>query len=147
MLHKDYQTFEHRIKTKFKKNGNEADIPLQSKGSFNAKLVKNGIIVSNLANYPLLEWKIFNEIETLFYEKGHIIQKGNAMSYRLGETGLPLDSIEGWLAHKIFSKRKGDSVFRRISPIAAILIWAEICNGEKPGYLTLNDNYSKAVKI
>jgi hypothetical protein len=63
--------------------------------------------------------------------------KGNAMKYRLGESGLLLDWIEGRLASKIYGKKIGDSVFRRISPITGILVWSKLCNTNSKGYLTL----------
>ena len=49
------------------------------------------------------------------------------MKCKLGEPGLPLDLVEGHVAHKVYHKNVGDSVFRRITPIACILIWAGIC--------------------
>jgi hypothetical protein len=58
------------------------------------------------------------------------------MNSRLGDEGLPLDSIEGHIAHVVYGKQIGDSVFRRISPIAAILVWAGICEDE-PGELII----------
>jgi hypothetical protein len=58
------------------------------------------------------------------------------MNFKLGEHGLPIDSIEGHIAFVVYRKRNGDSVFRRIAPIAAILAWAGICN-VSPGELIL----------
>jgi hypothetical protein len=52
----------------------------------------------------------------------------DAMNSRLGDEGLPLDSVEGYVAHVVDGKQVGESVFRRISPIAAILVWAGICD-------------------
>lgn len=49
------------------------------------------------------------------------------MSYKLGEDGLPLNSVEGYVATHVYSKKTGDNVFRRITPIVNILIWADIC--------------------
>ncbi len=63
-------------------------------------------------------------------------ERGNAMKYRLGEEGLSLDSVEGHVAHAIYRKREGDTVFRRITPIACTLIWAGICE-PAPGELVL----------
>ena len=58
------------------------------------------------------------------------------MNYKLGETGLATDTIEGHIAHVVYDKSDGDSVFRRITPIACILIWAGVCRAE-PGELVL----------
>ena len=52
------------------------------------------------------------------------------MGSKLGDPGLPLDSIEGHVALKVFKKKPEQSVFRRITPIACILIWAGICKHE-----------------
>ena len=38
---------------------------------------------------------------------------------------LPLDFVEGLIAHTIYGKEPGDSVFRRVSPVSANLTWAE----------------------
>ena len=80
----------------------------------------------------------FDEIEELFKEKGPSVLKGDAMNYKLGESGLPIDSIEGRVAYKIYDKGLGNSVFRRISPIVGILGWADICEVES-NYLILKE--------
>jgi hypothetical protein len=49
------------------------------------------------------------------------------MNYKLGDDGLPMDSIEGHIAHVVYGKNPGDIIFRRIIPIACILVWAGIC--------------------
>ena len=48
-------------------------------------------------------------------------------NYKLGEEKLPLNSVEGHVASQIYGKQPGEWVFRRITPIAAILVWAGIC--------------------
>jgi len=130
--------FKKRIKNAFEREGEEVKIPLQINRTFTAKITEEGIKVDNLRNYHLLDWKVFDEIEELFKEKGPSVLKGDAMNYKLGESGLPIDSIEGRVAYKIYDKGLGDSVFRRISPIVGILVWADICevNGE---YLVLKE--------
>jgi hypothetical protein len=50
------------------------------------------------------------------------------MKSKLGDKGLPLDSIEGHIAHVVYGKQVGETVFRRISPISAILVWSGLCN-------------------
>lgn len=49
------------------------------------------------------------------------------MGCKLGDRGLPFNSIEGYIAKEIYGKKAGDSVFRRISPIVNILVWSELC--------------------
>ena len=62
--------------------------------------------------------------------------RGDAMNAKLGDEGLPLDSVEGHIAHVVYGKKIGDSVFRRITPIACILVWSGICES-KPMKLVL----------
>lgn len=126
-IKESFQIFNHPIK-----------IPLQKGRSFKAYMTDDGIMVSNLSMQPLLPWAVFEETVRLLVQKGGRAYKGNAMDYRLGEEGLPFDSIEGHLANKIYGNRAGKSVFRRISPISAILVWAGICVSE-PGELALKD--------
>jgi len=58
------------------------------------------------------------------------------MNGRLGDSKLPIDSVEGYIAYKVYGKALGDTVFRRISPICGLLAWAGICNNER-GFLRL----------
>ena len=128
------------IKKKFEAEGNPAKIPLLSgHKSFEAKLSKKGVFVSNLGSSPLLPWQVFVETVRLLQEKGGRAEKGNAMNYKLGESGLPIDSVEGNIAIKVYGKQIGESVFRRITPVACILIWAGICQHE-PNFLVLKGN-------
>jgi len=126
---------------KFESNKFIAKIPLlRGNGTFSAKLTEYGIEVNNLASSPLLPWVIFEKtIELLINQNGKAL-KGNAMSFKLGDPELPLDSVEGRIAHEVFNKKIGESVFRRITPISCILVWAGICKSEK-GFLLLNSLY------
>lgn len=47
------------------------------------------------------------------------------MNSKLGEKRLPLNSVEGHVAHKVYGSKEGYYVFRRITPITCILIWAK----------------------
>ena len=60
------------------------------------------------------------------------------MGPKLGEPELPFESIEGHIAHVVYGKKNGESVFRRITPISCILIWAGICVSE-PNELILTE--------
>ncbi|MBU5288300.1 hypothetical protein AALJ34_16855 [Paraclostridium bifermentans] len=53
--------------------------------------------------------------------------KGDTMAYKLGEGNLIIDSLEVYIVKEICHKETGDSIFRRITPILNILIWAELC--------------------
>lgn len=61
------------------------------------------------------------------------------MNFKLGEAGLPLDSIEGHIARVVYGKQGGDSVFRFITPIACLLIWAGLCKAEPRELVLVTD--------
>jgi hypothetical protein len=114
------------IQRKFAEAGNPVIIPLQH-GAFTATVAEDGIRVDNLGNQPFLPWAVFQEaICTLMRNSGRAM-RGNAMEARLAERDLSLDSIEGHVAYVVYGKQTGDRVFRRIAPIAGILIWAGLC--------------------
>ncbi len=125
------------IKKRFAETGNPAQI-LMAKGgrTFSARLAVVGVYVDNLGNQPFLPWAVFTESVLLLEKKNGRVIKGNSMKFKLGEPGLPIDSLEGHIAHKVYQKDLGDSVFRRITPVAGILVWAGICACE-PGELIL----------
>jgi hypothetical protein len=127
-----------RIKQKFESLGGEAIIPLMKGGNFIAREDEEGIWVDNLGSQPLLPWCVFQEAICVLMRNDGRAKRGNAMNCRLGDAGLPLDSIEGHIAQVVYGKQPGDSVFRRVTPIAAILVWAGICRA-KPGELVLKD--------
>jgi hypothetical protein len=125
------------IKRGFEKKGNPAQIPLlKGDRTFKAILDKNGVSVSNLGNEPFLPWNVFVETVYLLKKNGGRAVRGNAMKGVLGDGQLPIDSVEGHIARVVYGKKKGDTVFRRITPIACILIWAGICQ-HKPRELVL----------
>lgn len=115
------------IKKKFAELASPVKIPKLKGEDFEAKVVENGITVSNLGSERFLDWRVFEEAVKLLRFHGGAAQKGNAMGGRLGDRELPLDSIEGHIAYEVYGKREGESVFRRITPIAAILVWSGIC--------------------
>jgi hypothetical protein len=133
------------LKRKLIESGGSATIPLQKGGGvFTAMLTESGIVVDNLGLQPKLPWAVFEESVALMTRKKGRARKGNAMNYRLGEPGLPLDSIEGHIASVVYGKKPGDSVFRRITPIANILIWAGICEPARGG-LILKENSRRMI--
>ena len=126
-----------KINQKFSEQGGQATIPLQRGGHFQAKMVAGGIEVDNLGNQPYLPWCVFQEAVCVLIRNQGSAKRGDAMNSRLGDEGLPLDSVEGHIALVVYGHEVGDSVFRRITPIACILEWAGICRSE-PGKLILN---------
>jgi hypothetical protein len=124
------------IKRSFREVGNPAMIPLMRGSSFTARLSDEGLYVDNLGNNPFLPWSAFEEAVTVLIESGGRAPRGDAMKAKLGRPGLPMNSVEGHVADAVFGKRPGESVFRRITPIACILIWAGVCE-PVPGGLSL----------
>lgn len=116
------------IKNKFQGTGSSTSIPTQTGGSFAARLTHEGILVDNLDKQPFLPWIVFQEaICVLIRNDGHAV-RGDATRARLGSEALLLDSIEGHIAQVVYGKKVGDPVFGRITPIADILIWADVCD-------------------
>lgn len=120
------------IKEKLLHNEGTAEVSLlKANKSFHVQLRDDGILVDNLQNQPFLEWKVFEKAIELLEREGGNAVKGDAMGSKLGEEGLPINSIEGYIAKEVYGKKTGDSVFRRISPIVNILIWAGVCKNGK----------------
>ena len=124
------------IKQKFGGVNQQYKIRMQKGHSFTATMSDEGIVVDNLGPQPLLPWIVFEEAIELLIRKGGRAEKGDAMACTLGDSGLALDSIEGHIAYKVYGKKPGVMIFRRISPISAILIWAGLCKNA-PGELVL----------
>jgi len=124
------------VKDGFAKEGNPAEVPLVKGGNFTAQIIEGGIIVSNLGNDGFLPWNVFSTVIELLEKNNGRAVRGDAMNCRLGDPGLPIDSVEGVIALKVYGKEEGDSVFRRITPVACLLIWANLCTHE-PGQLVL----------
>ena len=93
-------------------------------------------MVDNLGSQPFLPWAVFVEAVSILRRNGGRAERGDAMGSKLGDAGLSLETIEGHIAYVVYNKKVGDSIFRRISPIAAILVWAGVCD-TAPGELIL----------
>lgn len=125
------------VRSKFDQTGSPAQVPLlRGGGLFTAELLEDGIRVSNLGDQPVLPWAAFQEAACALIRGGGRAARGDAMGDTLGGPGLSLDSIEGHVAQVVYGKRQGDTVFRRITPIACLLIWAGVCEAA-PGELIL----------
>ncbi|WP_292374034.1 chromosome segregation ATPase [Methanosarcina sp. UBA411] len=121
-----------KIKNQFDKKGNPAKIPLMSgKQFFEARSEADGVYVDNLKKDPFLPWNIFSESVNCIKENGGKVKKGNATNSRLGDPNLGLDTLEGYIASKVYGCRVGDAVFKRINTVASVLAWAEICENTR----------------
>ena len=122
-------------------NGNQQVVPLMNgEKTFTATLVEGGINVTNLGAQPFLPWAVFTTVVELLSANGGNAIKGCVRreneQIRLDDLLLPLNSVEGAIAHQVYHQQIGESVFQRISPVAGILSWAGICINNR-GSLTL----------
>jgi len=124
------------IQRKFRETGSPAKIPMLRQGSFTAELTSDGIFVDNLGNQTFLPWIVFQEAICVLIRNNGRAARGNAMNSKLGDPALSLDSVEGHIAHVVYGKMIGETIFRRITPTAGILIWAGVCD-YAPGELIL----------
>ncbi len=98
--------------------------------------VVTGVRCNNLGSQPSIPIEVFDlVIDHLAQQANRSAIKGDAHQ-RLGTPRLPLDSVEGHIAHNFYERQVGESVFRRITPISRILAWAGVCVNGK-GFLTL----------
>lgn len=129
-----------KIKSQFDKKGKSAKIPLMSgKHFFEARSEVDGVYVDNLKAQPFLPWETFSEAVNCIRENGGKAKKGNVTNSKLGDSNLGLDTLEGHIASKVYGCRIGDTVLKRVTPIASILAWAGICENTR-GQIILISN-------
>ena len=110
----------------------------------------NNIIVpiEILGAYNILPLEIFNFIiRELMFANNNSLRRGNgnARGATLGSEACPFASIEGLIASKFYDKKEGDTVFRRISTVANILVAAGICE-HGVGVLILKTEFRNKLK-
>jgi len=127
--------FSDQLKNKFA-HEKIYSLPKQRGGHFNAELTPSGIKVDCLGSAPLLEWGAFDAVQNLLLKSAtNSAIRGSAMNSKLGDSKLPIDSVEGCIA--VYYKTKlGQSTLRRVSPVANILVWAGLCKHTR-GALTM----------
>lgn len=118
-------------------NGESCDIGYDPNGK--------GLISSKIPPVNQLTWEAFDAAVEVVIKNGGKAIKGNARSGKLGSKGLPLGSIEGYIAHKVHGVQIGESAFGPGFVIAAVLDWAEICHNQR-GYLTINSKFMAEYK-
>ncbi len=137
-----------KIKEKLNDSGGRASITLFRDDSCDIGYDTNGkgLVSSKIPPENQLTWEAFNAAFEVVIENDGKVIKGNARSgAKLGSEGLPLDSLEGHIAHKVHGVQIGDSAFGPGFVIAAVLDWAEICHNER-GYLTINNEFMAEYK-
>ena len=103
---------------------------LNAQKTFIATLRETGVEVDNLGGQRLLPWCAFCTAVQIINYLGGQAPKGAAVgpkqTHYLGSSKLPLKSIEGAVAFVCYGRLPGSSVFRRITPLAALLDMAGI---------------------
>lgn len=89
-------------------------------------ILKQGYIVgveaTNIPAYPFLSIDVFVAVISLLeLSPENFAVNGNVYNYKLGDPGLPLNSIEGHVAKVVYNYKKGETVYKRITPIVKIL--------------------------
>lgn len=133
-----------KIKTQFDKKGNPVKIQLMSgKQFFEARSEKDGIYVDNLKDQPFLPWEVFSEAVNCLKENGGKAKKGNVTNSRLGDPNLGMNTVEGYIASKVYGCKEGNAVFKRIEPVASILAWAGVCENKRGQICLIPENNEK----
>ena len=76
-------------------------------------------------------------IELLLKADNFTLENGDALKFKMGESGLHERTIEYAVANKFYGKNDRDSADRRISVISNILIASGLCES-RPSSLKLN---------
>lgn len=137
-----------KIKEKLNAVDGRASIPLYSGDLCDIGFDPNGKgLVSPKIPVPNhLIWEVFDAAVEVVIQNGGKAMKGKARSgAKLGSDDLPLDSVEGYIAHKVHGAQIGETAFGPGFVIAAVLDWAEICRNER-GYLTINPSFAIETK-
>ncbi|MGZ5501275.1 MAG: hypothetical protein ACXWEW_09020 [Nitrososphaeraceae archaeon] len=122
----------NKIKNFFLTKENKYSYINQKGNEVTCKCLDDGVEVSCLvdsAHRNFLPWSVFWHAVHIMLINGGKAVRGNATNQgtKLGSIDLPFSSVEGHIAHVVYGKQVGDSVFRRISPVAHILIAAQVC--------------------
>ena len=132
-----------KIKEKLNKSDGRASIPLYNGDlcEIGFDLNGKGLVSPKIPVPNQLTWEVFEAaVEVVIQNEGKVI-KGKARSgAKLGSDDLPLDSLEGYIAHKVHGVEIGKAAFGPGFVVAAILDWAEVCNNER-GFVTIKHGF------
>lgn len=132
------------IKEKLNDNNGRAIIRLYQGDSCAIWFDENGkgLVSPKIPPANQLMWEVFDAAVEVVLNNGGKAVKGKARSgAKLGSDDLPLNSVEGYIAHKVHGVKEGETAFGPGFVICAVLNWAEICKNER-GYLTMNPTFS-----
>jgi len=131
------------IKEKLNASEGRASIPLYNGDSCNIRFDErgNGLVSPKIPPTNQLGWETFEAAVEVVINNGGKAKKGNAQSgAKLGSEKLQLNSIEGYIAHKIHGVKVGETAFGPGFVICAILDWAGICKNER-GFLSIRQAF------
>lgn len=128
------------IKEKLNANNGRATIRLYQGDScdigFDEKC--KGLASPKIPPANQLLWEAFDAAVEVVINNGGKAVKGKARSgAKLGSDDLPLNSVEGYIAHKVHGVQEGETAFGPGFVICAVLDWVDICKNER-GYLRIN---------
>ena len=131
-----------RIKDKLNEHGGTATIPLISAGKemniwFDPK--GNGLECDKIPVDDQLTWEVFIATYNIAVAQDGELYKGYARMGKLGSDKLPIDSLEGYIAHEVHGVKMGESAYSPGFVIAAILDWAGIVINERGSMLKVVD--------
>lgn len=132
------------IKEKLNDNNGRAIIRLYQGDSCAIWFDENGkgLVSPKIPPANQLVWEVFDAAVEVVLNNGGKAVKGKARSgAKLGSDDLPLNSVEGYIAHKVHGVKEGETAFGPGFVICAVLNWADICKNER-GYLTMNPTFS-----
>lgn len=132
-----------KIKEKLNKNGGRVNVPLYNGDLCEIGFDSNGkgLVSSKIPVPNQLTWEVFEAAVEVVIQNGGKVIKGKARSgAKLGSDDLPLDSLEGYIAHKVHGVEIGKTAFGPGFVVAAILDWAGVCNNER-GFLTIKHDF------
>ncbi len=132
------------IKEMLNGKGGKALIPLYSGELFEIGYDTNGkgLATSKIPVRDQLTWEVFDAAVEVVLNYGGKVPKGKARTgAKLGSENLPLESLEGYIGHKVHGVEIGKSAFGPGFVVAAILDWAGVCNNER-GFISMKAEYT-----
>lgn len=132
------------IKEKLNDNNGRAIIRLYQGDSCAIWFDENGkgLVSPKIPPANQLVWEVFDAaVEVVLNNGGKAVKDKARSGAKLGSDDLPLNSVEGYIAHKVHGVKEGETAFGPGFVICAVLDWADICKNER-GYLTMNPTFS-----
>ena len=122
------------IKTKLNSHGGKATIPLISAGKEAIIWFDKDELGLECDKIPVpnqLTWDVFVAAYNIAAAQDGEVYKGYARAGKLGSDKLPINSLEGYIAHAVHGVQEGGSAFSPGFIIAAILDWVGILVNER----------------